>query len=470
MTERSQPSHAETGDAKAWSGRFNEPVSDLVKRFTASVFFDCRMAEQDIRGSLAHAKMLAKQQIIGAQDLADIERGMAQILEEIAAGKFEWSLDLEDVHLNIERRLTTLVGDAGKRLHTGRSRNDQVATDIRLWLRDAVDQAIELLGNFQRALCDLAEQHAATPMPGFTHLQVAQPVTFGHHLMAYVEMARRDAERLVDARRRINRLPLGASALAGTSYPIDREFVARELGFEAVCENSLDAVSDRDFAIEFTAAAALVMTHLSRLSEELILWMSPRVGFIDLADRFCTGSSIMPQKKNPDVPELVRGKTGRVNGHLVGLLTLMKGQPLAYNKDNQEDKEPLFDTADTLIDSLRIFTDMVSGIRVRPDAMRDALKQGFATATELADYLVKRGLPFRDAHEAVARAVREAETRGCDLPDLPLDVLRSFSELVSDDVYQVLTVEGALAGRNHIGGTAPEQVRAAIARARARLG
>ncbi len=468
MTERS-PTSQPSGDTKAWSGRFNEPVSDLVKRFTASVFFDCRMAEQDIRGSLAHARMLTRQGIIDEQDLADIERGMTQIQDEIRAGHFEWSLDLEDVHLNIERRLTTLVGDAGKRLHTGRSRNDQVATDIRLWLRDASDSIIARLGDFQRALCDLAEQHAATPMPGFTHLQVAQPVTFGHHLMAYVEMARRDAERFADARRRINRLPLGASALAGTSYPIDREFVARELGFEGVCENSLDAVSDRDFAIEFTSAAALAMMHLSRLSEELILWMSPRVGFIDLADRFCTGSSIMPQKKNPDVPELVRGKTGRVNGHLVGLLTLMKGQPLAYNKDNQEDKEPLFDTADTLEDSLRIFADMIGGIRVKADAMRSALKQGFATATELADYLVKRGLPFRDAHEAVARAVREAETRGCDLPDLPLDVLKRFSDLVAEDVYQVLTVEGALAGRNHVGGTAPEQVRAAIARTRARL-
>ncbi|WP_341675838.1 argininosuccinate lyase [Niveibacterium sp. SC-1] len=469
MTERSNSSQPHEGDGKAWSGRFSEPVSDLVKRFTASVFFDQRMAEQDIRGSLAHAKMLARQKIISAQDLADIERGMQQILAEIRAGQFEWSLDLEDVHLNIEKRLTTLVGDAGKRLHTGRSRNDQVATDIRLWLRDATDRIIGLLADFQRALVDLAEQHADTAMPGFTHLQVAQPVTFGHHLMAYVEMARRDAERFSDARRRINRLPLGASALAGTSYPIDREFVAAELGFEDVCENSLDAVSDRDFAIEFCAAAALAMTHLSRLSEELILWMSPRVGFIDLADRFCTGSSIMPQKKNPDVPELVRGKTGRVNGHLVGLLTLMKAQPLAYNKDNQEDKEPLFDTADTLIDSLRIFADMASGIRVKPEAMRDALKQGFATATELADYLVKKGLPFRDAHEAVARAVREAETRQCDLPDLPLDVLQSFSGLVSADVYQVLTVEGALAGRRHIGGTAPEQVRAAVARARARL-
>ncbi|MBT0963932.1 argininosuccinate lyase [Denitromonas iodatirespirans] len=455
---------------KAWSGRFSEPVSALVMRYTASVFFDQRMAAQDIRGSLAHARMLARQGIIGDDDLADIERGLGQIREEIERGEFAWSLQDEDVHLNIEKRLTALIGDAGKRLHTGRSRNDQVATDIRLWLRDAIDQILALLVDYQRALLDLADTHAATPLPGFTHLQVAQPVTFGHHLMAYYEMSRRDAERFADCRKRVNRLPLGAAALAGTSYPIDREFVARELDFDGVCENSLDAVSDRDFGIEFCAAAALTMTHLSRFSEELILWMSPRVGFIDLADRFCTGSSIMPQKKNPDVPELVRGKTGRVNGSLISLLTLMKGQPLAYNKDNQEDKEPLFDTADTVIDTLRIYADMISGIRVKADAMRDALNQGFATATDLADYLVKKGLPFRDAHEVVARAVRAAEERGCDLPDLPLGDLRAFSELIDEDVYQVLTVEGALDSRNHIGGTAPAQVRAAIARARAALG
>ena len=457
-------------NSKAWSGRFSEPVSDLVMRYTASVFFDQRMAMQDIRGSLAHAKMLARQGIIAEQDLADIERGLAAVKEEIASGEFQWSLQDEDVHLNIEKRLTALIGDAGKRLHTGRSRNDQVATDIRLWLRDAVDQILELLRDFQLAIVTLAEANANTPLPGFTHLQVAQPVTFGHHLMAYCEMTRRDAERFADCRKRINRLPLGSAALAGTSYPIDREFVARELGFDEVCENSLDAVSDRDFAIEFCAAASLLMVHLSRLSEELILWMSPRVGFIDLADRFCTGSSIMPQKKNPDVPELVRGKTGRVNGSLITLLTLMKGQPLAYNKDNQEDKEPLFDTADTVIDTLRIYTDMIPGIRVKADAMRDALSQGFATATDLADYLVKKGLPFRDAHEVVARAVRAAETRGCDLPDLPLADLKAFSDLIEEDVYQVLTVEGALDSRNHIGGTAPAQVRAAIERARARLG
>ncbi|MFA7267811.1 MAG: argininosuccinate lyase [Sterolibacterium sp.] len=455
---------------KAWSGRFSEPVSDLVKRYTASVSFDRRMAQQDIRASLAHARMLARQSIIADADLAAIERGMAQIQGEIERGEFRWNLDDEDVHLNIEKRLTALIGDAGKRLHTGRSRNDQVATDIRLWLRDSLDGIDGLLRDYQNALLDLAETHAATPLPGFTHLQVAQPVTFGHHLLAYVEMARRDRSRLADCRRRLNQLPLGAAALAGTSFPIDRESVARDLGFDGVCENSLDAVSDRDFAIEFTAAASLAMMHVSRFSEELVLWMNPRIGFIDLADRFCTGSSIMPQKKNPDVPELARGKTGRVFGHLMGLLTLMKGQPLAYNKDNQEDKEPLFDTADTLADTLRIFAELVPGIRVKAEAMTSALKQGYATATDLADYLVKKGLPFRDAHEAVALAVRSVEARGCDLADLPLDELRAFSPLIDADVFAVLSVDGSLAARNHIGGTAPAQVRAAILRARRALG
>jgi argininosuccinate lyase len=460
---------AGAGESKAWSGRFSEPVSELVKRYTGSVFFDRRMAAQDIRGSLAHARMLARQAIISAADLAAIEGGMEQIRSEIERGEFQWNLDDEDVHLNIEKRLTALIGDAGKRLHTGRSRNDQVATDIRLWLRDAVDHISHLLRQLQSALLDLAEQHAETPLPGFTHLQVAQPVTFGHHLLAYVEMFERDHSRLAGCRKRMNHLPLGAAALAGTSFPIDRDFVARELGFDGVCENSLDAVSDRDFAIEFCADAALIMTHVSRFSEELVLWMSPRVGFIDLADRFCTGSSIMPQKKNPDVPELARGKSGRVFGHLMGLLTLMKGQPLAYNKDNQEDKEPLFDTADTVIDTLRVFAEMVPGIAVRPQAMAAALKQGHATATDLADYLVKKGLPFRDAHEAVARAVRAAEAKHCDLAELPLAELQVFSPLIADDVFSVLTVAGSLAARNHVGGTAPAQVRAAIARARARM-
>ncbi len=456
-------------EQSAWSGRFSEPVSELVQRYTASVSFDRRLASADIRGSLAHARMLARQAIISHDDLAQIERGMAAISAEIERGEFRWNLADEDVHLNIEKRLTALVGDAGKRLHTGRSRNDQVATDIRLWLREAIERIVELIRDYQRALLDLAERHAATPLPGFTHLQVAQPVTLGHHLLAYVEMAARDRERLADCRRRMNRLPLGAAALAGTSFPIDRESVARELGFDGVCENSLDAVSDRDFAIEFSAAAALVMMHISRFSEELILWMSPRFGFIELADRYCTGSSIMPQKKNPDVPELARGKTGRVYGHLMALLTLMKGQPLAYNKDNQEDKEPLFDSADTLIDTLRIFAELVPGITVRPAAMLAALGQGHATATDLADYLVKKGLPFRDAHEAVARAVRTAEAKGCALAELPLAELATYSPLIGADVFSVLTVEGSLAARNHLGGTAPEQVRAAIVRARKQL-
>ncbi|SFU89633.1 argininosuccinate lyase [Pseudoduganella namucuonensis] len=455
--------------SEAWSARFSEPVSDLVKRYTASVFFDNRLAKADIQGSLAHAEMLAAQGIISAADRAEIERGMAQISQEIEAGKFEWLLDLEDVHLNIEKRLTELVGDAGKRLHTGRSRNDQVATDIRLYVRSAIDDVTALLNQLRGALTDLAEKHADTILPGFTHMQVAQPITFGHHMLAYVEMFGRDAERMADCRKRVNRLPLGAAALAGTTFPIDRVRVAKILGFDDVCHNSLDAVSDRDFAIEFTAAASLTMMHVSRMSEELIIWMSPRVGFIDIADRFCTGSSIMPQKKNPDVPELARGKTGRVYGHLMGLLTLMKGQPLAYNKDNQEDKEPLFDTVDTLVDTLRIFADMAGGITVKPDAMRAAALQGYATATDLADYLVKKGLPFRDAHEAVAHAVRACDDLKIDLAEMSLDQLRGFSTLIGEDVFQVLTLEGSVAARDHVGGTAPNQVRAAIARVRAQL-
>lgn len=455
---------------EAWSARFSEPVSDLVKRYTASVFFDKRLAQVDIQGSLAHAEMLAYQKIISADDHAAIQKGMAQIQGEIAAGKFEWLLDLEDVHLNIEKRLTELVGDAGKRLHTGRSRNDQVATDIRLYLRGAIDDISGLLRDLRLALLDLAEQHADTILPGFTHMQVAQPITFGHHVLAYIEMFGRDAERMLDCRKRVNRLPLGAAALAGTTFPIDRERVAKTLGFDDVCRNSLDAVSDRDFAIEFCAAAALVMTHVSRMSEELVIWMSPRIGFIDIADRFCTGSSIMPQKKNPDVPELARGKTGRVNGHLIALLTLMKGQPLAYNKDNQEDKEPLFDTVDTLTDTLRIFADMARGISVKPEAMRAAALQGYATATDLADYLVKKGLPFRDAHEAVAHAVRSCVDQACDLSDLSLEQLRAFSPLIDDDIFQVLTLEGSVAARDHIGGTAPRQVRLAIQHLRQQLG
>ena len=452
-----------------WSGRFKEAVDEQVKRFTASVGFDQRLAKYDIEGSLAHARMLAAAGILPRRDLAAIERGLARVRREIESGTFAWSLDAEDVHLNIERRLTALAGDAGKRLHTARSRNDQVATDLRLWLREEIDQILKRIVDLERALLDQAQRHAALIMPGFTHLQVAQPVTFGHHLLAYVEMLERDRERLIQARARVNRLPLGAAALAGTSFGIDRKRVARELGFEALAENSLDAVSDRDFAIEFCACAALVMVHLSRLSEELVLWTSPRFGFVRLPDRYCTGSSIMPQKKNPDVPELVRGKSARVIGATVALMTLMKGQPLAYNKDNQEDKPPLFDAVDTVRDSLAVFAGMVAGMQPVPEAMRAAVLEGHATATDLADYLVRKGVPFRDAHEAVSRAVREAERLGIDLAALPLSKLRKFSKRIDADVKKVLTPEGSVAARNHIGGTAPAQVRAAIARSRRRL-
>ena len=453
----------------AWSGRFAEPVDARVQRYTASVSVDRRLAEFDLQGSLAHARMLAACGVLAAPDLVAIERGLGAIGDELRAGTFQWSLEAEDVHTNIERRLVALVGDAGKRLHTARSRNDQVATDVRLFLRAAIDDIIVLLERLSRALVALAEPHAATAMPGFTHLQVAQPVTFGHHLLAYYEMLKRDRERLAGCRRRVNVLPLGAAALAGTSYPIDRERVARELGFEGVCANSLDAVSDRDFAIEFVACAAVVMVHLSRFCEELVLWSNPRFGFVRLPDRFCTGSSIMPQKRNPDVPELARGKTGRVVGDLVALLTLMKAQPLAYNRDNQEDKAPLFDTVDTLVDTLAIFAELVPGIEVNAPAMRAAAAEGFATATDLADYLVRKGVPFRDAHEAVARAVREAERAGCGLADLPLPVLRQFAPQIDADALGVLGIDGSLAARNHVGGTAPEQVRAAVRRARAEL-
>jgi argininosuccinate lyase len=461
--------------AQAWSARFAEPVDELVQRYTASIGFDHRFALVDIEGSLAHAEMLAKQKIISAADLADIQKGMAQIKGEIDAGQFEWQLSLEDVHLNIEARLTALIGDAGKRLHTGRSRNDQVATDLRLWLRSNIDEIQGSLTALRSALLNLAETHAATIMPGHTHLQVAQPITFGHHLMAYFEMFSRDASRLADCRKRMNRLPLGAAALAGTSYPIDREWVAQKLGFDGICTNSLDAVSDRDFAIEFCAFSATLMMHVSRLSEELILWLSPRFGFIDLPDRFCTGSSIMPQKKNPDVPELARGKTGRVYGDLIALLTLMKSQPLAYNKDNQEDKEPLFDAVDTVQDTLRIFADMIPHIVVQKAVMQAAAEEGFATATDLADYLVKKGLAFRDAHEAVAHAVKACVGRKCTLTDLSLSELRlacgldTRPDLISEDVFPLLTVTGSVQSRQHPGGTAPEQVLAAVQRGRAEL-
>ena len=476
-SQKSHPASA-AGDAKTaalpsggtWSGRFSEPMSERMRRFNASVDFDQRLAAADIEGSTAHARMLAAAGIISREDFAAIERGLSQIGAEIARGEFAWSREHEDVHLNIERRLTALIGDAGKRLHTARSRNDQVATDLRLWLRGAIDALVAQLVLLRRAFLDLAEKHAATIMPGFTHLQVAQPVTFGHHLMAYDAMLARDMARFADCRRRVNVLPLGSAALAGTSFPIDRAAVARDLGFEGLCANSLDAVSDRDFAIEFEAVAAITMVHLSRFAEELVLWSNPRFGFVVLADRFCTGSSIMPQKKNPDVPELVRGKSARVAGHLVALVMLMKAQPLAYNKDNQEDKEPLFDTVDTLADVLAIMTDLVgSGIAVDAQRMRDAAREGFATATDLADYLVRRGVPFRDAHEAVARAVRRAESKGVDLDALSLAELRGFSDRVGDDVRTVLTLEGSVASRDHEGGTAPAQVTKAIAAARAAL-
>ncbi|MBM3346746.1 MAG: argininosuccinate lyase, partial [Betaproteobacteria bacterium] len=445
--QRPSAKSAARGGTRAWSGRFAEPVSARVQRYTASVDFDQRMAQQDIRGSIAHARMLRAAGILSQADLSRIERGLRTIAREIADGRFKWSLEAEDVHLNIERRLTALVGDAGKRLHTSRSRNDQVATDIRLWLRDEIDAIAALLAALQRGLIGQAEKHAATIMPGFTHLQVAQPVTFGHHLLAYVEMFERDRERLADCRKRVDTLPLGAAALAGTSFPIRRERVAKELGFARVARNSLDAVSDRDFAIEFSAAAALIMVHVSRLCEELVLWVNPRFAFVTLPDRFCTGSSIMPQKKNPDVPELARGKSGRVFGNLMGLLTLMKAQPLAYNKDNQEDKEPLFDTVDTVKDTLAILAEMMAGLKASPQAMRAAALEGFSTATDLADYLVKKGLPFRDAHEAVARAVRYAESVKKDLAELTLPELRRVSALIGRDIYRVLTPEGSAAAR-----------------------
>jgi argininosuccinate lyase len=466
--------------AQAWSALFSEPMSDLVKRYTASVDFDQRMWKVDIAGSLAHAQMLAEQGIIAKKDFSSIEKGMKQIVAEIKAGSFVWQLDLEDVHLNIEARLTALVGDAGKRLHTGRSRNDQVATDIRLWLREEIDGLLALLHDLQLALVSVAQNNVDVILPGFTHLQVAQPVSFAHHLLAYVEMFARDAERLADVRKRVNRLPLGAAALAGTTYPLKRERVAELLGFEGICENSLDAVSDRDFAIEFTAAASLIMIHVSRLSEELIIWMSQNFAFVKISDRFTTGSSIMPQKKNPDVPELARGKTGRVVGHLMGLITLMKGQPLAYNKDNQEDKEPLFDTVDTVRDTLRIFADMIGGevgkggkrsggLAVNAANMRAAASRGYATATDLADYLVRKGVAFRDAHEIVAHAVKLASAQGKDLTELPLAELQAMDKRIAADVFEAISLEASMTRRNTRGGTAPEQVKGQIARHLKRL-
>jgi argininosuccinate lyase len=459
----SQPS------SSMWGGRFEEATDTFVAEFTASVNFDKRLYRHDIMGSIAHATMLARVGVLTAAEQTLIVDGLRQIQAEIEAGQFEWRVDLEDVHMNIEHRLTERIGIAGKKLHTGRSRNDQVATDIRLYLRDAIDGLRGELKRLLTGLVEQAEREYATIMPGFTHLQTAQPVTFGHHMLAWFENLKRDDERLVDLRKRVNRMPLGSAALAGTTYPIDRPFTAELLGFDAVSENSLDAVSDRDFAIEFCAAAAITMTHLSRFSEELVLWSCAQFQFVDLPDRFCTGSSIMPQKKNPDVPELVRGKTGRVNGSLIALLTLMKSQPLAYNKDNQEDKEPLFDTIDTLAGCLRAFADMVPAITPRRDNMREAARRGFATATDLADYLVKKGVAFRDAHEIVGKAVGYGVKTGKDLAEMSLAELQQFSGVIADDVFGVLTLEGSVNARNHIGGTAPEQVKAAAARARARI-
>ncbi|MFA5546906.1 MAG: argininosuccinate lyase [Porticoccaceae bacterium] len=454
---------------QSWGGRFSEATDAFVARFTASVNFDQRLYRQDIRGSLAHARMLAKVGVLSAEELDSIVAGLGEILAAIEAGDFEWSEALEDVHMNIEARLTDRIGITGKKLHTGRSRNDQVATDIRLWLRDEIDAISAELTRLQEGVLGLAERHSDTIMPGFTHLQTAQPVTFGHHLLAWFEMLERDHGRLLDCRKRLNRSPLGAAALAGTTYPIDRHYSASLMDFDGPTENSLDSVSDRDFAIEFCAFASLLMTHLSRASEELILWTSAQFGFIDLPDRFCTGSSIMPQKKNPDVPELVRGKTGRVNGHLVSLLTLMKSQPLAYNKDNQEDKEPLFDAVDTVRDCLRAFADMVPAIEVKADNMREAARRGFSTATDLADYVVRKGIPFRDAHEIVGSAVAHGIRTGKDLAEMSLEELRQFSPVIDDDVFAVLTLEGSVAARDHFGGTAPAQVRAAVARGRERM-
>ena len=453
----------------SWGGRFNEPTDAFVQRFTASESFDRRLYREDIAGSLAHAAMLAKQGILTTTELADIQNGLAAVKKDIESGSFKWSVALEDVHMNIEAALTAKIGDAGKKLHTGRSRNDQVATDIRLHLRSAIDDISAELTRLQQGLLRIAMREAETIMPGFTHLQTAQPVSFGHHLLAWFEMLDRDFDRLQDCRKRVNISPLGAAALAGTTYPINREQTAQALGFDRPSRNSLDSVSDRDFAIEFCAAASLIMTHLSRCSEELVLWTSAQFSFIHLPDRFCTGSSIMPQKKNPDVPELVRGKTGRVNGHLVALLTLMKSQPLAYNKDNQEDKEPLFDTIDTLMDCLRAFADMIPAIEARPEAMRAATMKGFATATDLADYLVNKGMAFRDAHEVVGKAVAFGIQEGKDLSEIALTDLQQFSTLIGNDVYEVLTLEGSLNARDHLGGTAPAQVRFQVEQAKLRL-
>lgn len=453
-------------EKKLWAGRFSQPTDAFVEAFTASVEFDQRLASYDIQGSIAHARMLEKQGILNQDERDSIIAGLERIQKQIQAGEFHWSIALEDVHMNIEAALTDDIGTAGKKLHTGRSRNDQVATDIRLWLRNEIGHIQTEIRRFQHALLDMADKESDTILPGFTHLQTAQPITFGHHMMAWFEMLKRDYSRMQDCKLRMNELPLGAAALAGTSYPIDRDYTAELLGFDRPAGNSLDAVSDRDFAIEFSAAASILMMHLSRMSEELIIWSSAQFGFITLSDSFCTGSSIMPQKKNPDVPELIRGKSGRIFGHLMGLLTLMKGQPLAYNKDNQEDKEPLFDTADNVKGSLKVFADMIPAITCNKSNMREAALKGFATATDLADYLVGKGIPFRDAHEVVGKSVAYCVDKNCDLADLSLQELQQFNQKIGEDVFTVLSLEGSVAARNHVGGTAPEQVRKAIERGR----
>ncbi|MEZ5536763.1 MAG: argininosuccinate lyase [Thiolinea sp.] len=467
MPEKKQnPSPETTPASKPWGGRFSESTDAFVEEFTASINFDKRLYKHDIQGSRAHARMLGKAEILSAEDVDNILAGLDEIEADIEAGNIKWSVSLEDIHMNIEARLTDRIGIAGKKLHTGRSRNDQIATDIRLWLREQIDGISHEIRRLQVALVDLAEREADTILPGFTHLQVAQPITFGHHMLAWFEMLQRDFERMQDCRKRVNVMPLGAAALAGTTYPIDRNHSAELLGFDYPARNSLDAVSDRDFAIEFNAAAALVMMHLSRFSEELVVWTSAQFDFIRLPDRFCTGSSIMPQKKNPDVPELVRGKSGRVYGNLISLLTLMKSQPLAYNKDNQEDKEPLFDTVDTLLGSLRAFADMMPHVQPKAEKMRQAAMQGFSTATDLADYLVVKGLPFRDAHEVVGSAVALGVETERDLSEMSLEELQQFSDIIEADVFEVLTLEGSVAARNHLGGTAPQQVRQQVSVAR----
>ncbi|MFL2563506.1 MAG: argininosuccinate lyase [Arenicellales bacterium] len=457
------------GTDKLWGGRFSGNTDATVEAFTASEHFDRRLAQYDIEGSRAHALMLHSCGIISEADGRAIIGGLDTILQEISADRFQWSAALEDVHMNIEARLTELVGDPGKKLHTARSRNDQVATDLRLFTRDAIDQLQADLTALQRALVELAEGEAETIMPGMTHMQTAQPVTCGHHLLAWNAMLERDWQRLADCRRRVNVSPLGVAALAGTSFPVDRNMTAVALGFDGVSRNSLDAVSDRDFVVEFCGGVALLMVHLSRMAEELVLWASQHLGFVDLGDAFCTGSSIMPQKKNPDVAELVRGRSGRAVGNLASLLVLMKGQPLAYNRDNQEDKQPLFDSFDNAHACLVVLAAMVPNMTFNRQRMREAAGRGHATATDLADYLVRRGLAFRDAHEAVGKAVQLAESAQRELDTLSLDELRGVCELIDEDVFEVLTLEGAVYSRNHVGGTSPDQVRQAVVEARQAL-